>query len=71
MSYVPYNNFPALLHEGERVLTASQARQYDAGGPLSVTINLGGVSARMESRQDAEEIARVIAEEVAQALETV
>lgn len=71
MSYVPYDNFPALLHEGERVLTASQARQYDAGGPLSVTINLGGVSTRMESRQDAEEIARVIAEEVAQALETV
>lgn len=71
MSYVPYNNFPALLHEGERVLTASQARQYDAGGSLSITINLGGVSTRMESRQDAEEIARVIAEEVAQALETV
>ena len=71
MSYVPYDNFPALLHEGERVLTASQARQYDAGGSLSITINLGGVSTRMESRQDAEEIARVIAEEVVQALETV
>lgn len=29
---VPYNNFPALLHEGERVLTAQEARSYDQGG---------------------------------------
>lgn len=28
---VPYDNYPALLHEGERVLTASQAREQDAG----------------------------------------
>lgn len=26
MDYVPYDNFPALLHRGERVLTADQAR---------------------------------------------
>lgn len=26
MNYIPYDNFPALLHEGERVLTASEAR---------------------------------------------
>jgi len=24
---VPYDNFPALLHEGERVLTAGEARR--------------------------------------------
>lgn len=29
---VPYDNLPALLHRGERVLTASQARQMDSGG---------------------------------------
>lgn len=32
---VPYDNFPALLHEGEQVLTASQARSQPAG---SVTV---------------------------------
>ncbi len=35
---VPYDNFPALLHEGERVLTASQARGADRGGTVSVQI---------------------------------
>lgn len=28
---VPYDDYPALLHDGERVLTASQAREQDAG----------------------------------------
>ena len=27
IDYVPYDNFPALLHEGERVLTAGEARR--------------------------------------------
>ena len=26
---VPYNNYPAILHEGEKVLTRNQADQYD------------------------------------------
>lgn len=29
--YVPYDNYPSLLHRGEMVLTASQARQYREG----------------------------------------
>lgn len=38
---VPFDDYPALLHEGERVLTASEARSMDGGGgapavPLSV-----------------------------------
>lgn len=32
LNYVPYNNFPALLHRGEQVLTASQARRRGNGG---------------------------------------
>lgn len=42
---VPYDNYPALLHEGERVLTASQAREQDAakapasGGQIVITGN--------------------------------
>lgn len=31
-SYVPYDNYPARLHRGEMVLTASQARRFRSGG---------------------------------------
>lgn len=31
LNYVPYDNFPALLHQGERVQTAAEARSEDAG----------------------------------------
>lgn len=34
LSRVPYNNFPALLHEGERVLTARETRLLDRFGGL-------------------------------------
>ena len=32
LNYVPYDNFPALLHQGERVLTAREARELDGLG---------------------------------------
>ena len=32
LDYVPYDNFPALLHEGERVQTAVEARSERSGG---------------------------------------
>lgn len=32
LNYVPYDNFLASLHRGEKVLTASQARRYREGG---------------------------------------
>lgn len=47
---VPYDNYPALLHEGERVLTAQQARS--EGNPVSVTVNFGGVTVRSENDAD-------------------
>ena len=31
MKYVPYNDFPAILHEGEAVLTKAQASLWRAG----------------------------------------
>ena len=42
LEYVPRNNFPALLHEGEAVLTASEAdawRKGNGGAGNGVTIN--------------------------------
>lgn len=44
---VPYDGFPALLHEGERVLTAREARQQDGGGG-GVVIQTGPVTVREE-----------------------
>ena len=39
LEYVPYNGYPALLHEGERVMTASENRAYSSGnGTGSVVI---------------------------------
>ncbi len=39
LSYVPYNNYPALLHEGERVLTASENRSFGKGAEIKITGN--------------------------------
>ena len=49
---VPYDNFPALLHEGERVLTAREARAMDAAGSGGVTIQVGQLSVREEADVD-------------------
>lgn len=34
LDYVPYDEFPALLHQGERVLTAAEARTMDRIPPF-------------------------------------
>lgn len=36
LSYVPYDEFPAILHEGEMVLTKSEASDYRRGGDAGV-----------------------------------
>lgn len=68
---VPYDGFPAILHEGERVLTAQQARQQDAGsssGAPNITINMMGATVRQDSDMDA--IANAVASRILQALDT-
>lgn len=39
---VPYDDYPALLHEGERVLTAAEARAQDAGAGPSINLTITG-----------------------------
>ena len=63
LARVPYDNFPARLHEGERVLTASEARQYRQGGP-SVQIS-GTFHIREEA--DVQRVAAQIVQRLARA----
>lgn len=43
LSYVPYDNYPAMLHRGERVLTAAENRQNKGKmGLASININING-----------------------------
>lgn len=65
LTYVPYNGYPARLHEGERVLTASEARGYGKGTNVSVTVN--GLTVREEA--DVEWIAETLAQKISEARE--
>lgn len=49
---VPYDGFPAILHEGERVLTAGEARAQDRAGGASISIQVNGLSVREEADVD-------------------
>lgn len=60
LNSVPYDNFPALLHQGERVLTASQARQQDSKTPVQV--NISQMVVREE--QDINKVANIIVSEL-------
>lgn len=60
MYRVPYDGFPALLHEGEQVLTAAEARR--SGGEPVITITGNSFSVREEA--DIGKIAQALAHEV-------
>ena len=62
---VPYNNYPALLHEGERVLTAAEARGYDQGGTGSVQIVMNGTTIREDA--DIDRVAQALLDKLRQA----
>ena len=68
LNRVPYDDYPALLHEGERVLTASEARAMDEGAgapPVSITVtgnNFVGTGEEM-----ADQIAEIIARKLEEA----
>ena len=51
IDYVPYDNFPALLHQGEQVLTAEEARSRN-GNSGGVQIIMNGVTIREDADID-------------------
>lgn len=60
---VPYNNYPALLHEDERVLTAAEARSMDGGGG-NVTVTVTGNSFVGTGEEMADQIMSLITEKL-------
>ena len=50
IDYVPYDNFPVLLHQGERVLTAEEARSEGSSGGVQIVMN--GVTIREDADID-------------------
>lgn len=57
---VPYDNYPALLHEGERVLTASEARAQDREGGRQIVVNISG-EWHVRDESDVQAIAEALA----------
>ncbi|MCH5279536.1 MAG: hypothetical protein J1E60_07070 [Christensenellaceae bacterium] len=60
ISYVPSNNYPAMLHEGERVLTAAQARAADRGGAASASVTITGNQFIVRQESDIDAIASAL-----------
>ncbi|MEQ2615682.1 hypothetical protein AAAT94_00700, partial [Intestinimonas aquisgranensis] len=59
---VPYDNYAALLHEGERVLTAREAREQDRknGAAIQVDVHDNTFGAGMDEAAVAEAIAQAV-----------
>ena len=57
---VPYDNYPAVLHEGERVLTASEARQRESAPQIVIS----GNSFTVREDADIDKIARALVREL-------
>ena len=58
IDYVPYDNFPALLHQGERVQTAEEARSGGSGTSIQIVMN--GTVIREDA--DVEQVASALLE---------
>lgn len=53
LEYVPYDDFPAILHRGERVLTAQEAADYNRSNMNSAVVDLlQGILVAVSSREE-------------------
>lgn len=62
LNRVPYNDFPALLHEGERVLTAQETRAMDDGASNQPIIHITVSNNTFGAGMDAEGVAQAMAD---------
>ena len=60
LRYVPYDGYRAILHEGEQVLTAREARQESSG----VTVTVTGNSFTVREEADIDRVAEAIAQKM-------
>lgn len=68
LDYVPYDEFPALLHQGERVLTAAEARSADRGGNGAVSVTISGNEFHVREDSDVDAIAEALARKLREAM---
>lgn len=61
LNYVPYDNYPALLHEGEKVLTASENRSRGTNTPINTPINVNVNSLTVRQESDVKAVAQEVA----------
>jgi hypothetical protein len=62
LPYVPYDDYVARLHQGERVLTAQEARQYPGSGEAQAVITGNNFYVREET--DIQKVGKEIASEI-------
>ena len=62
LSYVPYDNYHALLHVGERVLTARENAAYSSGLNSSISVQMGNIIVQGNADQNAIDQFKKIAE---------
>lgn len=67
LDYVPYDEFPALLHQGERVLTAAEARSADRGGG-NVQVTVTGNEFHVREDSDVDAVAEALARKLRMAV---
>ena len=68
LNAVPYDGFPALLHQGERVLTAAEARTVDRGGGGAVSVTISGNEFHVREDSDVDAIAEALAQKLRAAM---